>query len=432
MIDGARSKWCHLLLLNAIVGILDFESFNLAARRKFNQQQVLYECLKAELEEKGIEESKEDGSAATITATLDACWHDMKAVRNFLEKSAPYKSKDKYWGIMDHLLGHKAIQTRGGDIAKCINAAIAKILAPTNRKSKRREAHTAPVVIRSKRVLAALAETATKPPAAAEDDEPDHQVTKRPRRSPAKKASVPVEPEGAPMAQSPPRPSRKKTPSAKPKLQTPAVVATSEAVRPPPLASRRASRIYPARRAAAPSTAAAAAGVSTKATDSVTGDEDWDSSDDGGHNYQGGFPDSHEIDTNAQEWELLESSGERQTSPKHYLHGGVVHRLDPRSPVLDKRVSPFAAFVGTEVHTGTGTGTDTADGNGTVATAPSGLHLIQPALCPFPSAEDLRAVTAARMGPFPLLGARRSGRGGDVMATLEGDGRARAGLPMAF
>eukprot|EP00601_Ochromonadales_sp_CCMP2298_P002450 CAMPEP_0173187328 /NCGR_PEP_ID=MMETSP1141-20130122/10643_1 /TAXON_ID=483371 /ORGANISM="non described non described, Strain CCMP2298" /LENGTH=114 /DNA_ID=CAMNT_0014111143 /DNA_START=267 /DNA_END=608 /DNA_ORIENTATION=+ len=44
VIDGARNKWCPLLLLNAIIGVLDLDS-NVGTRRKFNQQKVLFECI---------------------------------------------------------------------------------------------------------------------------------------------------------------------------------------------------------------------------------------------------------------------------------------------------------------------------------------------------------------------------------------------------
>lgn len=137
VIDGARSKWCHLLLVNAIIGILDFESFNLAARRKFNQQQILADCLRAALEEQGIVEAS-DGSFGTISVTLDSSWQDMKSLRNFLERNAPYKSKEKYLGILDILLSHKVIRAHAFDIERSINAAIAKALSPSNRRAGRK------------------------------------------------------------------------------------------------------------------------------------------------------------------------------------------------------------------------------------------------------------------------------------------------------
>lgn len=148
VIDGARSKWCHLLLVNAIIGILDFESFNLAARRKFNQQQILCECIKEELEYNGVRDVINNCEA--VEGVFGADWADMKSLRKFLEQNSPYKSKEKYLGILDILLSHKAILATGTDITKSINFAMRKILAPGNRKSGRRQ----PVpVVKSKRVL---------------------------------------------------------------------------------------------------------------------------------------------------------------------------------------------------------------------------------------------------------------------------------------
>ena len=148
VIDGARSRWCHLLLVNSIVGILDFDSFNLAARRKFNQQQVLCECIKAELQDEGIED--DDKEYNYIEGEFDRNWVDMKSLKVFLEQNAPYKSKDKYLGILDILLNHKVIISLGSDITKAINSAMRKILAPSNRKPGRRQ--VIPLPIKSKRV----------------------------------------------------------------------------------------------------------------------------------------------------------------------------------------------------------------------------------------------------------------------------------------
>ncbi len=159
VIDGARSKWCHLLLVNAIIGILDFESFNLAARRKFNQQQVLCECIKEELEYNGIRDV--NNSFDTIEGVFGADWADMKSLRKFLEQNSPYKSKEKYLGILDILLSHKVILATGTDVTKSINCAMRKILAPGNRKSGRRQ--PAPIV-KSKRVLSQQLVLPTPPP----------------------------------------------------------------------------------------------------------------------------------------------------------------------------------------------------------------------------------------------------------------------------
>jgi hypothetical protein len=386
VIDGARSKWCLLLLLNAIVGILDFESFNLAARRKFNQQNVLYECIKAEIEEKGIDESQVGGSVGDIRAVLDSCWQDIESLRNFLEKNAPYKSKDKYLAILDLLLGHKVILSRGSDVGKCINAAIVKILAPVNRKSNRRAA-VSPVVpvVRSKRVLAAKTEPISKPT----EDEEDMPVTKRPRRGSPRKDAVPVA--AADDSAYTLRTNRRNaavTPKAEPaRVPTPPARPRRATFKRRVLSRQEPPTSVPAR-ACTPSEAA----VSVEESHGANFDQ---------HEL---FSDPNGIDPYAQEWELLEPGPERNQSPRHYIQGGKVRLLSAgQQVVLDNRASPFAF-------------------DERAAAATSGYHLAPRGLCPFPSAEDL-GTAAARMAPFPVHDEVND-------ATADDDDAADVGLPL--
>jgi hypothetical protein len=51
VVDGARFRWCPLLLLDAVLYLLSHNGFQFPTRRAFCQQKVLYECILAELEE---------------------------------------------------------------------------------------------------------------------------------------------------------------------------------------------------------------------------------------------------------------------------------------------------------------------------------------------------------------------------------------------
>ena len=179
MIDGARSKWCHLLLVNAIVGILDFQSFNLAARRKFNQQQILCDCINSEI---GEVYSDSFSSEIPVHAVLDQHWLDVGSLRQFLEQNAPYKSKEKYLGILDILLSHKAIEALNFDMERCINVAITKILSNTNRKVGRRPV---PRSFSTPRLVAARVITVVAPATAATSRRPPPR-SDAPKRSAAK------------------------------------------------------------------------------------------------------------------------------------------------------------------------------------------------------------------------------------------------------
>eukprot|EP00601_Ochromonadales_sp_CCMP2298_P004971 CAMPEP_0173191146 /NCGR_PEP_ID=MMETSP1141-20130122/12728_1 /TAXON_ID=483371 /ORGANISM="non described non described, Strain CCMP2298" /LENGTH=271 /DNA_ID=CAMNT_0014115313 /DNA_START=163 /DNA_END=975 /DNA_ORIENTATION=- len=134
VIDGARSKWCHLLLVNAIVGILDFESFNLASRRKFNQQKVLCECILQE-----IDSLDPDADKSQVFAVVDSTWSDLSALRTFLDSNAPYKSKDKYFFIMNVLLSHQVLAELNFNLEEAVNVAVRKILEPDAKSAKKHQ-----------------------------------------------------------------------------------------------------------------------------------------------------------------------------------------------------------------------------------------------------------------------------------------------------
>ncbi|KAJ1432950.1 hypothetical protein B484DRAFT_429692 [Ochromonadaceae sp. CCMP2298] len=124
VIDGARSKWCHLLLVNAIIGILDCDSFNLSTRRKFNQQKVLCECI-LEIRSTTLVETDEE---EVYVAVDEGVWSTIPYLRDFLDSNAPYKSKDKYSFITNMLLAHKVLADLDFNLVEAVNAAVRKIL----------------------------------------------------------------------------------------------------------------------------------------------------------------------------------------------------------------------------------------------------------------------------------------------------------------
>lgn len=351
MIDGARSKWCFLLLLNAIVGILDFESFNLAARRKFNQQQILFDCIKAELAENGVHEDICENE--TLTASLDTNWSDLKLLRKFLENNAPYKSKEKYLGILDILLSHQVIELQGFDIARCINTAINKILSSANRKPSRRQVLVAPVV-KSKRVLSL--KTVTVVPVPVKKEPKPRKAAKL--ETPAKKRSSPQFDDDIP--QSTKKRSRRQSPRA------PAITKS------PP------TRALPARLTSFPSVPDRPLRAMDRDHDSVPGFAFH------GEHF---FNEHEDIDPNAQPWELLETVPEVRNPSPHFRHPASAR--GGGAPSVRSFGSPFLA----------------SSGLGEPFRAPASLSLMSPEACrmmlPFPDCEVLHPM-AQRMNPFPI------------------------------
>ena len=346
------------------MGILDFESFNLAARRKFNQQKILCDCIKEELEDNGIYEDKDDGTYGDIHVGVDNTWKDMKSLRTYLENNAPYKSKEKYHGILDILLSHKVIQSIGFDIVKTIDAAIAKMLSPANRKGLRRQPDTLPVTVRSKRVLAALAEPT--PPSLPVSDSPTHLSLPPPLKRMRRNAAVkPVQNEGKPMK--PNKITRRKLPS--PQRQT--STSTSHQYKP------KFKQLD-----MSPSTELDQQEESEEARKFT-------------FDHKQVFDDPDDTAAHTQLWELLETSPER-TSPKHYVHDGKVHYFTVEEQQLRRATS--TASLHSPHASGPGEAAVEATGS------PVALRLLRPVEChmlPFPDCEDLRG--AARAPPFPIL-----------------------------
>jgi hypothetical protein len=269
----------------------------------------------------------------------------MRSLRSFLERNAPYKSKEKYLGILDILLSHSVLQSCNFDLNKSINAAMQKILAPSNRKNARRCVVAEPVAIRSKRVLAMVENTNT-----SADVDTSSPALKRPRRTPVKKIR---DAEDSP----PPAPKSSRRRSFVPirvATVTPGVSVTRRFQRAPHLP-------------AASHTSPLHLNLQTLSAEERKFSFEHDQI----------FDDHDEIDPESQPWELLEPTPERNCSPKHYIHDGVVRQLDAQDTLL-----------------------------GTVRLTrpvPSPLSILTPQACralPFPDSEMLEG--DARMNPFPI------------------------------
>jgi hypothetical protein len=124
-------------LFNAIVGILDSTDFNLAARRKFNQQQILCECINAEVFAQ-YPDNYPPQQEAVIIVRVDAMWSDLSLLAEYLEANAPYKSKDKYKSILGILSNHTVLDNLDYDMDRAINMAVAKITSSANPRGGRK------------------------------------------------------------------------------------------------------------------------------------------------------------------------------------------------------------------------------------------------------------------------------------------------------
>lgn len=251
-----------------------------------------------------------------VDGVYDQDWSDMKSLRNFLEQNAPYKSKEKYLGILNILLGHSALLSTSNDIKKCINAAIAKILAPGNRKPGRRS--LTPTPIKSRRL-----QLAQPPPTPQPAFPPSPETTtgrKRGRMLPMKLAE-------ALMSSSP---QKKKVKRKVNSYTRPPPVAVQPIFRPKPIAAPL--KLEP------PSPYSAAIKEEQSEVDEEGdghGDADGDMDGDGEAESRRGrafsfdgeavfidHEDVEDLDPNAQPWELLDPMPTRDSSPANFRRRG--------------------------------------------------------------------------------------------------------------
>lgn len=129
-----------MLIVNAVVGILNNDAFSLATRRKFNQQSILRECVADELKEfyltngKDLCDSQSGLAIYDVVGTISVShhWSNLTALRQELGRSVPYKSRVKYFNIVDILLEHSSFKRFKFDVKEAINELVKRVLNTVN------------------------------------------------------------------------------------------------------------------------------------------------------------------------------------------------------------------------------------------------------------------------------------------------------------
>eukprot|EP01038_Epipyxis_sp_PR26KG_P015719 gene15719-21278_t len=171
VVDGAKVKWCALILLDAIVYILQFNQFDHAKRRSFNQQRVLFDCIFQELKETNLElfntiiqnkrllfitpiatvgsneniyrldseSTKGLSNAFSVGVKLNERteivvndvhhpWNNLEVMRSLLMSDPPSKSKKKYFQTIQVLCDHQALRDINFDLPHAIQIVVQKLL----------------------------------------------------------------------------------------------------------------------------------------------------------------------------------------------------------------------------------------------------------------------------------------------------------------
>ncbi len=138
VVDGARSRWSSLILIDASIYLLEFEEFNSTSRRAFNQQQVLYDCIVGEMQRScpGLYErylaarlaSHTTNQASAISfVPLKAPWCTAAQLKKHLLSDPTSKSREKFVGIIESLFAHTAFPNAETTLTAMFQKVVTKV-----------------------------------------------------------------------------------------------------------------------------------------------------------------------------------------------------------------------------------------------------------------------------------------------------------------
>jgi hypothetical protein len=156
VVDGAKGTWSQLILLDAMIYILENDSFNSSSRRAFNQHKVLCECVLDELEmihsmahfeimewklsfaSKG---NKYNINSETVSqelvnkyshlvghSVLQYPWNSLDNLRTALIEGPASKAKNKFSTITEMLMNNDSLAHFGFDMDLIVQAVIHRVL----------------------------------------------------------------------------------------------------------------------------------------------------------------------------------------------------------------------------------------------------------------------------------------------------------------
>mmetsp|Transcript_4026 Transcript_4026/g.9058 ORF Transcript_4026/g.9058 Transcript_4026/m.9058 type:complete len:623 (-) Transcript_4026:247-2115(-) len=135
VVDGARMRWANMILMDAILYLLDFNEFNAASRRAFNQQQVLHGCIVSEMkrcnprfgcvELSGLVVPAEHIEIALHNQVFP--WASTDRLKAHILSDPTSKSKGKFLSIAECLFNHCTFHRYGLSLENVIKALLLKI-----------------------------------------------------------------------------------------------------------------------------------------------------------------------------------------------------------------------------------------------------------------------------------------------------------------
>jgi hypothetical protein len=137
VVDGARSRWSNLLFLDAVFYLLEFNQFQSASRRAFNQQQVLYNCIRNELQRAhpalyaahvNRDGKQNEEKIRVAIHDLRSPWTSAVMLKKHLLSDPTAKSRTKFLSILEYLFGHEVVKRNGNDLRITFSKLVEKVV----------------------------------------------------------------------------------------------------------------------------------------------------------------------------------------------------------------------------------------------------------------------------------------------------------------
>lgn len=135
VVDGAKSRWCNLVLIDSVIYLSEGREINESSRRSFNQPRVLIECIIEELRTTSQEVfndyrlGKSTPSTHAVAAVgIEHPWTDIFTLRTLILSDPTTKSKEKFISIVDYLLNHPVLRNAGCDFEVLFNDVVHKVI----------------------------------------------------------------------------------------------------------------------------------------------------------------------------------------------------------------------------------------------------------------------------------------------------------------
>jgi hypothetical protein len=123
--------------LDAVFYLLEFNQFQSASRRAFNQQQVLYNCIRNELQRAhpalyaahvNRDGKQNEEKIRVAIHNLRSPWTSAVILKKHLLSDPTAKSRTKFLSILEYLFGHEIVTRNGNDLRITFSKLVEKVV----------------------------------------------------------------------------------------------------------------------------------------------------------------------------------------------------------------------------------------------------------------------------------------------------------------